>query len=54
VVAAVAMTAARIAFFFHVREFATRGHFAVPADHASAAQRRETKQSNETDDALRF
>ena len=43
-----AMAAARIAFFFHVCDFATSGNFAIPADDASAAQRGETQKPDET------
>src|SRR6185295_18887711 len=53
VVAAMAMAAAGVAFFFHVGYFATCGHLAIPADHASAAQSREAEKPNETHHALR-
>jgi hypothetical protein len=48
VIAAMAMAAARIAFFFHVSDFATGSNFAIPADDTSAAQRGETQKPNET------
>jgi hypothetical protein len=48
VIAAMSVTAARLAFFLDVRDFPTRRHFAVPADHASARESGEAKKPNET------
>ena len=52
-VPAMAVTAARIALFFYVRDLTAGGHFAVSAHHASAAQGSEAKKSNETHHILR-
>ena len=47
-VPAVPMVPAGLTFFFDIRDFPARGHFAVPADDAAARQRRETEKPNET------
>ena len=44
----VPMVRACLAFFFDIRDFATRGHFAVPADDASARKGLETQEPNQT------
>ena len=53
VVPPMAVTAARIALFFDVRDLTAGGDFAISADHASAAQGSEAKKPNETHHALR-
>ena len=42
------MVSAGLTFFFDIRDFPARGHFAVPADDASAGQGGETEKPNET------
>jgi hypothetical protein len=48
VIAAMSVTAARLAFFLNVRDFPTRRHFAVSTDDASARKSGEAKKPNET------
>ena len=52
VIAAMPVAAARLAFLLDIRNFAARGHFAVPADDAAAGERGEAEKPNETHDAL--
>jgi len=48
VIAPVTVTAASLALFLDVRDFAAGGHFAIAADDASAGERREAEKPNET------
>jgi hypothetical protein len=47
-VPAVPVVPAGLTFFLDIRDFPARRHFAVPADDASAGERRETEKPNET------
>lgn len=52
-VAAMAMTTARLPLFFHIAYFPAARHFAVPADDAAAGEGGEAEKPNETHDVLR-
>ena len=47
-VAAVPVVPAGLTFFLDIRDFPTRGHFAIPADDASAREGCEAQKPNET------
>jgi len=46
------VASAAFAFFFHVADFAARGHFAVSSDDAAAGKSCEAEKPNETHTAL--
>jgi hypothetical protein len=52
VIAAVGVTAAGFSLFLDVRDFATRGHLAIPTDDAPTCESGEAEKPNETHDAL--
>ena len=54
VIAPMAVPAARVPFFLDVGHFAAGRDFAVPTDNATASERGETEQANETHDDLRY
>ena len=53
VIAPVPVAAAGFALFLDVGDFAAGRHFAIAADHATAAESGEAEKSNETHDTLR-